>query len=145
MFQTKIPLTNISQSQPFINHDCQTYICGFLGSDTRHRAGNMSEMEILRKLETGVGSELDAALQQLLDTTRRPEEQDWSTILGKEGIAIIGRGAFGMPSASPVTRHLALRCLNNILYRSQRTRQLFVNADFPQALIGLMKVCPLVP
>lgn len=101
-------------------------------------------MEILKKLETEVGLELDAALQQLLDLTRRSGKQDWSTVLGKEGIATIGRGAFGAPSASPTTRHLAMRCLNNILYLSKPMRQLFVNSDFPKALIGLMGVCDIV-
>ncbi|KAH7132778.1 guanine nucleotide exchange factor [Dactylonectria macrodidyma] len=98
---------------------------------------NMSEMDILKKLETEVGSSRDAALEQFLNLTRRREEHD-HTIL-RESIAIIGRCAFEAPNVSPATRHLALRCINNVFCLSPPTRQLFVDSGFPEALLELMQ------
>ncbi|KPM42265.1 hypothetical protein AK830_g4254 [Neonectria ditissima] len=97
----------------------------------------MSELDILKDLETEVGSSRDAALEQFLDLTRRPGEHD-HTIL-RESVAIISRCALEAPNVSPTTRHLALRCINNIFCLSKPTRQLFVDLGFPKALIELMQ------
>lgn len=94
--------------------------------------------DILKKLEAEVGSERDAALEQFLKLTRGPGKHD-CTVLG-ESIAIIGRSAFETPNVLPATRHLALRCINNVFYLSKPTRQLSVDSGFPKALIELMQV-----
>ncbi|KAH7146327.1 guanine nucleotide exchange factor [Dactylonectria macrodidyma] len=99
-------------------------------------AGQGNVMDILSNIEAELGPERDAALEQFLDLTRRPGMHN-CTVLEKS-VPIVGRCAFE-PNVSPVTRHLALRCLNNILYLSKPTRQLFVDSGFPKSLIELMQ------
>ncbi|KAH7157750.1 guanine nucleotide exchange factor [Dactylonectria estremocensis] len=95
--------------------------------------------EIVQKLGAEAVLERDAALQQLLDLTRDPQERDWTTIIGNDGIPSISRCAFKAPGAPRATRCQAMKCLHNILRLSAPTRQLLVNEDLTGTLIKLME------
>jgi len=81
--------------------------------------------------------DVDPVLENILALTRSPGNH---TIFGERSVRVLGRCAFDTPTEKPGSRHLAMRCLNNILTLAEPTRQSFVDAGYPVKLIDLMKV-----